>query len=142
MRSMTAKPSASSTGDAPCPSRHAGAVFSRFADDVPAEHRLRIHRRPIFPNRARPARVLAPHGVRSAGRNAHHHPGLEDVLLPRDSASHGPLDNFDPLLLMRVDMVAWPLRDFERDILASKERAGRILRRPEDDHSISRNGAL
>src|SRR5271156_5179045 len=142
MRSMTAKPSASSTGEAPCPSRHAGAVFSRFADDYPTEHRLRIHRRPIFSNRAGPARVLAPHSVRSAGRNDHHHPGLEDVLLPRDPASHGTLDNFDSLLLMRVYMVARRLRDFERDILASKELAGRFLRRLEDDHSISRYGAL
>jgi hypothetical protein len=64
------------------------------------------------------------------------------VLLPRDSASHGTLDNFDPLLLMRMDMVARPLRDFERDVLASKELAGRILRRLEDDHSISRYGSL
>jgi hypothetical protein len=80
--------------------------------------------------------------VRSAGRNDHHHPGLEDVLLPRDSASHGTLDNFDSLLLMRMDMVARPLRDFERDVLAPKEFAGRILRRLEDDHSISRYGSL
>src|SRR5271154_2912564 len=137
-----ASPSASSTGDAPCPSRHAGGVFSRFADDIPAEHRLRIHRGPIFRNRARAKPVLVPNGMRRTRRNDHHHPPLEHVIPSRDPASHGSLDDFEPLLLVRVDMVARRLRDFERNILASKELAGRILRRLEDDHLISRYGAL
>src|SRR5271169_2431718 len=104
-----ASPSASSTADAPCPSRHAGAVFSRFFDDVPAEHRLRIHRRPIFRNRARTEPVLVPYRMRRTSRNDHHHPPFEDVLPSRDPASHGPLDDFEPLLLVRVDIVARPL---------------------------------
>jgi hypothetical protein len=80
--------------------------------------------------------VVIPHSVWRTGRDDHHTPPLEDVFSPRHAASHGALDNFQTLFLMRVYVIPWRGRDDARDILASEEFAGGLLCRFEDDHSV------
>ena len=86
--------------------------------------------------------VIVPDGVWRARRNDHHAATLEDVLPARHAASHCTLDNFQPLFLMSVNVIARRGRYDARDILASKEFTGGLFRRLEDDHSILRRRTI
>src|SRR5208283_1543853 len=80
--------------------------------------------------------------MRCARRNDHHPSPVEHVLFAGHSASHSTLDDFQPFLLVRVDVIARGCRDFASDVLASEEFARRLLGRLKNDHSIKPCGTI